>query len=90
VIWLDDTNVALCIADVSGKGISAAMLMSNFQANLRVLVQYTPDLKVLINLLNQKVIDNSNGERFITFLLVFTMLKQGDLNTSIVDITLQY
>ena len=69
VIWLDDTNVAMCIADVSGKGISAAMLMSNFQANLRVLVTHTPDLKVLVNELNQKVLENSNGERFITFFI---------------------
>lgn len=69
VIWLDDENVALCIADVSGKGISAAMLMSNFQANLRVLVKHTPDLKELVNTLNQKVLENSNGDRFITFFI---------------------
>jgi sigma-B regulation protein RsbU (phosphoserine phosphatase) len=36
-IALNDDEVGFCIADVSGKGISAAILMSNFQANLRAL-----------------------------------------------------
>ena len=31
------TKTGFCIADVSGKGISAAILMSNFQASLRAL-----------------------------------------------------
>ena len=37
VISLSEDQVGFCIADVSGKGISAAILMSNFQANLRAL-----------------------------------------------------
>ena len=41
VIQLSENEVGFCIADVSGKGISAAILMSNFQANLRAL--YTAD-----------------------------------------------
>jgi sigma-B regulation protein RsbU (phosphoserine phosphatase) len=58
-----------CIADVSGKGISAALLMSNFQATLRTLLRSNADLKTLIRQLNYTLFDNTKGERFITFFL---------------------
>lgn len=56
-----------CIADVSGKGIPAALLMSNFQASLRTLVRQTNDLKTITEELNQSIYDNAEGEHFITF-----------------------
>ncbi|MBU0765937.1 MAG: serine/threonine-protein phosphatase [Bacteroidetes bacterium] len=68
-IRLNDKEFAFCIADVSGKGISAALLMSNFQANLRAL--FTPEivLKRLINTLNDRVVGITGGEKFITLFL---------------------
>ena len=62
-------EIYFCIADVTGKGISAAMVMSNFQASLQALVgriEYLPDL---IRELNKIVIKNSNYEKFITVFL---------------------
>ena len=41
VIWVNKTEIAMCIADVSGKGVSAAILMSNFQANLQAGVTHS-------------------------------------------------
>ena len=38
-IELNHTEFVFCVADVSGKGISAALLMSNFQANLRAIIK---------------------------------------------------
>ena len=35
VLKLGDNRLALCIADVSGKGVPAALLMANVQASLR-------------------------------------------------------
>jgi sigma-B regulation protein RsbU (phosphoserine phosphatase) len=58
-----------CIADVSGKGISAALLMSNFQAALRTLLRSDADFNVIIHQLNYTLIENTKGERFITFFL---------------------
>ena len=66
-IKLSDTKTGFCIADVSGKGISAAMLMSNFQASLRALFSEDINLEVLICKLNTIVILNAAGEKFITF-----------------------
>jgi phosphoserine phosphatase RsbU/P len=66
-IRLSETKTGFCIADVSGKGISAAMLMSNFQASLRALFTHEVQLEALINKLNSIVTINAAGEKFITF-----------------------
>jgi sigma-B regulation protein RsbU (phosphoserine phosphatase) len=65
-IQLSKTEFGFCIADVSGKGISAALLMSNFQANLRALFTYDISLDALIEKLNERVLHSANGEKFIT------------------------
>lgn len=72
---LSDSVVGFCIADVSGKGMSAALLMSNFQASLRAL--FTPDANLgeLIRKLNDLVVTNSAGERFITLFIARYDLK---------------
>ena len=64
---LSDSKTGFCIADVSGKGISAAILMSNFQASLRALLTADTDLETLIHKLNTIVVSNAAGEKFITF-----------------------
>ena len=51
-INLSENEVGFCIADVSGKGISAALLMSNFQANLRALFSSEISLPALVEKLN--------------------------------------
>jgi sigma-B regulation protein RsbU (phosphoserine phosphatase) len=66
-IRLSETKTGFCIADVSGKGISAAILMSNFQASLRALFTHEITLETLINKLNSIVVVNAAGEKFITF-----------------------
>ncbi len=66
-IKLSETKTGICIADVSGKGISAAMLMSNFQASLRAIFTHDIKLDALINKLNSIVVVNASGEKFITF-----------------------
>ncbi|HPC97651.1 MAG TPA: PP2C family protein-serine/threonine phosphatase [Bacteroidales bacterium] len=66
-ITLSDNQTGFCIADVSGKGISAAILMSNFQASLRALFTGEIELADLISRLNRIVVANAAGEKFITF-----------------------
>ena len=65
-IRLSKTKTGICIADVSGKGISAAMLMSNFQASLRALFTCDIELETLVKKLNSIVVINAAGEKFIT------------------------
>lgn len=69
-IPLGDDEYVICIADVSGKGISAAMLMANFQATIRTLYSYQRfELDFLVTELNQKVNKSTQGEKFITFFI---------------------
>jgi phosphoserine phosphatase RsbU/P len=58
-----------CIADVSGKGVSAALLMANLQASLRAWASVEDDLAIIVTKLNEIVASNTSGERFITLFL---------------------
>ena len=66
VLALGEDMLGLCIADVAGKGIPAALLMSNLQAAVRGLSSpsLAPDL--LCNGLNSLVWKNTHTDRFIT------------------------
>jgi sigma-B regulation protein RsbU (phosphoserine phosphatase) len=67
-IKLNDHEALVCMADVSGKGLSAAMLMSNFQANLHAIIRHTEfTLQDLVYELNACVNRSAQGEKFITF-----------------------
>ncbi len=69
VIPLERDEIGFCIADVSGKGMAAAILMSNFQANLRALFTYDITLTGLVEKLNDRVLGSAKGERFITLFI---------------------
>ena len=79
-IQLNDSDFGFCIADVSGKGISAAMLMANFQANLRILFKKNIPLISLVRDLNQNVNNNSQGDRFVTFFVGKYSAKRKSLH----------
>lgn len=69
-IPLGDEEYIICIADVSGKGISAALLMANFQATIRTLFKYQRfEMTFLMEELNKKVMKSTKGEKFITFFI---------------------
>jgi sigma-B regulation protein RsbU (phosphoserine phosphatase) len=69
VIQLSKDEVGFCIADVSGKGMSAAILMSNFQANVRALFTADKGLTDTLHKLNTSVMNSAKGEKFITFFI---------------------
>jgi len=77
---LNEDEFLWCIADVSGKGISAALLMANFQASLQGLAAIEDDLAVIVERLNGIVIKNTKGERFITLFLARFNEKTRKLN----------
>jgi len=69
VIDLGNNEIGFCIADVSGKGISAALLMSNFQAYLRALFTIDSNLQELVVKLNNRIIELTNSDKFITLFI---------------------
>lgn len=72
-IQLSPTHVAIAIADISGKGISAALLMASLQAALRsqLLVPGSEQLSTaeLVTRLNKHLVRNTGDDRFATFFL---------------------
>jgi phosphoserine phosphatase RsbU/P len=68
-IRLNNHEFIFCMADVSGKGIAAALLMSNIQATLHSLINYTHNLKDIVIELNRRVIDNTKSEKFVSLFI---------------------
>lgn len=79
-IPVGEDEYIICIADVSGKGISAAMLMANFQATIRTLFHYQAfDMEKMIKELNTMVLNSAKGEKFITFFVAHYNAATRDL-----------
>jgi sigma-B regulation protein RsbU (phosphoserine phosphatase) len=72
-IQLSPTHIAIAIADISGKGISAALLMASLQAALRsqMLADGTERLSTaeLVSRLNKHLVRNTGDDRFATFFI---------------------
>jgi phosphoserine phosphatase RsbU/P len=66
ILELDDGRVVFAVADVSGKGLSAAILMSNVHAGLRILVQAGHPAGELCDQLNRHLCKFTEGHRFAT------------------------
>lgn len=67
LIPLDETNFCLAIADVSGKGVPAALLMANLQAFLKVICKHGMDLTEATAIINDLITENTFDGKFITF-----------------------
>ncbi len=80
-VQYDERRLVFCIADISGKGVSAAILMANFQAILQSLIYQYRDLETFVYALNQAVYRITRSDRFITLFI-------GELNLR--NNTLQY
>ncbi len=66
----DDNKFAFCIADISGKGVAAAMLMANFQAIIQSLIYQYRDLETFIFALNETVYKRiTKSDKYITFFI---------------------
>jgi len=65
---LDDGRLALALGDISGKGISAALLMASLRASLRSIASLQQsDLATLIRHVNNLVYESSTTNRYATF-----------------------
>jgi phosphoserine phosphatase RsbU/P len=67
VLKFSDHEAALCIADVMGKGMPAALLMSNIQAAVKSLASTGSATNVLCEQINRLVCNNVDDGKFITF-----------------------
>ena len=67
VLPLPSGKVAFCMADVCGKGISAALLMANVQAAFRAFAPDSTDVASLCSRLNRTLCEVTGPARFVTF-----------------------
>jgi serine phosphatase RsbU (regulator of sigma subunit) len=65
VLELSETELAICIGDVAGKGMPAALLMSGLQAAVRASASSSP--RDLCERVRRVVVSSLAGGRFVTF-----------------------
>jgi serine phosphatase RsbU (regulator of sigma subunit) len=66
---LSDGRLALLVGDVSGKGVSAALLMANVQATLRARLPLETDLARLADGLDREIDENTPKSVYVTLFL---------------------
>jgi phosphoserine phosphatase RsbU/P len=65
-IPIDASRLAFCVGDISGKGIPAALLMSNLQATIRAETKQTVNPCECLNRSNQLLYRNTEADKFAT------------------------
>lgn len=64
---LDESRLLMAIADVTGKGVPAALLMANIQASLHVMLPLNLPIEEMTVHINRVICDNTSYDKFITF-----------------------
>lgn len=83
IIPLNDSSFCIAIADVSGKGVPAALLTANLQAFLKIICKHGMSLSEATELINDLVTDNTMDGKFITFF--WGVLDEDDLTFNYVN-----
>ena len=78
VIQLDKNRLGICVGDVAGKGITAALLMANLQASFRAFATSEASPRVVCTKLNKFLCANIVSGKFVTF---FYAVLEADART---------
>jgi len=78
--FINDTKFMFLIADVSGKGIPAALFMMTVKTLINNLSQVNDDPKELIKKINNKICESNKEGFFVTMLAGIADIKTGNLN----------
>ncbi len=79
IIPIDDEKFYIAIADVSGKGVPASLMMANIQAFLQVICRQDLKIDKATAMINDLVTANSSEGRFITFFWGYINTKKNTL-----------
>jgi len=79
IVQVDDHKYALIMADVSGKGVPAALLVSSLQASLRVYLENNPDLSELNERLNKLIYQSTTSEKYLTMSICYLDSETGEI-----------
>ena len=64
-----DGTLVFCIADIAGKGLAAALLMANFQANFHSILMASTALETFVRELNTSLYRITKGDKHLTFFI---------------------
>ncbi len=78
-IPLPGNRLAVCIGDVSGKGVQAALLMARLSASARFALASEPDPIAALRNLNLALTQTYNDDRFVTFVAALFDLNTFDM-----------
>jgi phosphoserine phosphatase RsbU/P len=78
-IPLTDKRCVLVIADISGKGIPAALLMASLRAALRTQIESGLKLPEVVSMINRILVRETPAERFVTLFCAEVDLERGVL-----------
>jgi len=76
---LPDGDLGIIIGDVSGKGVSAALIMSSLQSALRISAPLEDDLSALAERLNALIYRTTRGRKYVTCFLGRYTPSSGEL-----------
>lgn len=79
-LHLGPQSLLLVIADVEGKGVSSALVMSNLQATLRALVMHLHSLEVLALSLNEMIYNDTKSEKYLSCFLGLVDTRRNGLH----------
>ena len=79
IIPLEDDKFYIAIADVSGKGVPASLMMANIQAFLQVICRQGIRIDEATGMINDLVTANTSEGRFITFFWGYIDTKKNTL-----------
>ncbi len=79
VIPLEDGRIALCLGDVSGKGLPASLLMANVQSMVRLMSALGFPSSRTMQEANELLCRCTSGNRFVTFFLAILDPSTGEL-----------
>lgn len=82
VLALDGQRLAVCVGDVSGKGMAAALLMSSLQAALRAVAGQGVGPAAICTQVRTVVCRSLSGGRFVTFFLAVLDRQAGTVTYS--------
>ncbi|MBU1636262.1 serine/threonine-protein phosphatase [bacterium] len=77
---LKDGRILICVADVAGHGLAAALLMSNLQATLHAIAEVPRPLNELVGMLNQEITKRTSPDRFVTLIIAEISADRSQLN----------
>lgn len=69
IIRISENEYLLAVADVSGKGMPAALIMANIQSALKIIAEDFKSLTDTVDKLNRIIYNNTSADKFVTLFI---------------------